>query len=123
MPDYYGKSNPDVLNAYIMLIRLRHDLYLRWQDTGIFPDEPGVSEALNGHSNYWAEQLREGRMLFGGGMEGEFWDNVAMIVFSADSLEEAETIVNNDPAVKSYVFQAQVRPFRVNTITNKFCGA
>ncbi len=118
----YGKSNPDVLDAYIMLIRLRHDLYLRWQDTGIFPEEPGVSEALSGHSTYWAEQLRAGRMLFGGGMEGDFWDNVAMIVFSADSPEEAELIVKNDPAVKAYVFQAQVRPFRVNTITNKFCG-
>lgn len=122
MSNQYDNANPDVLNAYIMLIRLRHDLYLRWQDTGIFPDDPDVHEALDGHSTYWAEQLRDGRMLFGGGMEGDFWDNVAMIVFSAASLEEAEEIVKNDPAVGAYVFQAQVRPFRVNTITNKFCG-
>ena len=34
--------------------------------------------------------------------------------------DEAKSIVRNDPAVKAYVFQAQVRPFDVSFLTNKF---
>ena len=55
-----------------------------------------------------------------GGMKGDYWDNVAMIVFEAGSEEEARRIAREDPAVKSYVFQAQVRPFDVSFLTNKF---
>jgi uncharacterized protein YciI len=47
---------------------------------------------------------------------------VALIVFEAKSLEEAERIVKSDPAVKAYVFQAQVRPFDVQFISDKYCA-
>jgi uncharacterized protein YciI len=53
-------------------------------------------------------------------MDGDYWDNVAMIIFEAGSEKEAKELVANDPAVKAYVFQAQVRPFDVTAITNKF---
>ena len=58
--------------------------------------------------------------LLAGGMNGDYWDNVALIVFEADSEAEAQRIVKDDPAVKSYVFQAQVRPFDVSFISNKY---
>ena len=53
-------------------------------------------------------------------MKGDYWDNVAMIVFEAESEEQAQQIVKADPAVKAYVFQAQVRPFDVSFITDKY---
>jgi uncharacterized protein YciI len=43
-----------------------------------------------------------------------------LIVFKAESEEQAQKIVKADPAVKAYVFQAQVRSFDVNFITDKY---
>ena len=53
-------------------------------------------------------------------MKGDFWDNAALIVFEAGSQAEAEQIAKDDPAVRAYVFQAQVRPFDVSFISNKY---
>lgn len=116
----YAKANKDEIHAYIMLIRLRYDLYGRWKATGKWPDDPAANQALEQHSRYWKEQLRQGRAILAGGMDGDYWDNVALIIFEAGSQSEADAIVANDPAVKAYVFQAQARPFDVHFITNKF---
>lgn len=53
-------------------------------------------------------------------MDGDYRDNVALIVVEAESQEQAQQIVKADPAVKAFVFQAQVRPFGVSFITNKY---
>jgi uncharacterized protein YciI len=95
-------------------------LFLKWKETGKWPDDKEANKALGGHGAYWAKQLKEGKALMAGGMKGEYWDNVAMIVFEAASEAEANAIVKADPAVKSYVFQAQVRPFDVQYLTNKY---
>jgi uncharacterized protein YciI len=119
----YAKANKDEIHAYIMLIRLRYDLYGRWKATGKWPDDPAANQALEEHTRYWKEQLREGRAILAGGMDGDYWDNVALIIFEAGSQSEADRMVANDPAVKAYVFQAQARPFDVHFITNKFDSA
>jgi len=116
----YGKANKEQIHAYIMLIRLRNDLYSRWKATGKWPDDPDANRALGEHGDYWQHQLQEGHAILAGGMNGEYWDNVALIIFQASSQAEAEAMVSNDPAVKAYVFQAQVRPFDVSFLTNKF---
>jgi uncharacterized protein YciI len=116
----YGKANKDEIHAYIMLIRLRYDLYGRWKATGKWPDDAAANHALEEHSRYWKEQLRQGRAILAGGMNGDYWDNVALIIFEAGSQAEADAIVANDPAVKAYVFQAQARPFDIHFLTNKF---
>src|SRR4051812_3842146 len=119
-PVVYGKANPGPISAYVMLIRLRWDLYARWKDTGKWPDDPAANKALEAHSQYWDQQLKAGHALLAGGMKGDQWDNVALIIFEAASPEEAKALVANDPAVKAYVFQAEVRPFDVHFLTNKF---
>jgi uncharacterized protein YciI len=101
-------------------LRLRHDLYLRWKESGKWPDDKEANAALAAHGQYWAKQLGEGRAVLAGGMKGDYWDNVALIVFEAESEEQAQKIVKADPAVKAYVFQAQVRPFDVSFITDKY---
>lgn len=116
----FAKANSDQVHAFIMLIRLRGDLFGKWKDTGKWPDDAAANEALGAHSKYWREQLKSGRAILAGGMDGEYWDNVALIIFEAGSLAEAQELVRNDPAVKAYVFQAQVRPFSVNWISNKY---
>ncbi|MBI3789789.1 MAG: hypothetical protein HY275_02790, partial [Gemmatimonadetes bacterium] len=116
-------ANTRRIEAYVVLLRLRHDLFLRWKKTGKWPDDKEANAALAGHGAYWATQLAEGRAILAGGMNGDYWDNVALIVFEAASPEQAQEIVDGYPAVKSFVFQAQVRPFSVSSITNKFGGA
>jgi uncharacterized protein YciI len=118
----YAKGNKQKIEAYVVLLRLRHDLFLRWKESGKWPDDKEANAALAAHGEYWAKQLSEGRAVLGGGMNGDFWDNVALIVFEADSEEQAQKIVKADPAVKAFVFQAQVRPFSVSFITNKYGG-
>lgn len=116
-----GRANKAKFSAYVMLIRLRGDLFSKFKDTGVWPKDPEANQALTEHGKYWEDQLKAGRAILAGGMSGDYWDNVALIIFEASSLAEAETIVKNDPAVKAYVFQAQVRPFDVHFVTNKFC--
>lgn len=124
-----GKANQAEISAYIMLLRLRWDLYAKWKDTGKWPSDPETDKALDAHVAYWAKQLKDGHAILAGGMNGDYWDNVALIVFEAASPQEAESLAKNDPAVKAYAFQAQVRPFDVHWLTNKFqpgveaCGA
>ena len=119
-PPKFAKGNKQKIDAYVVLLRLRHDLFLRWKETGKWPDDKEANAALSGHSAYWAKQLGQGRAILAGGMKGDYWDNVAMIVFEAESEEQAQQIVKADPAVKAYVFQAQVRPFDVSFITDKY---
>jgi uncharacterized protein YciI len=116
----YAKANKQKIEAYVMLIRLRHDLYLKWKETGKWPDDKDANTALAAHGEYWSKRLKEGRALLAGGMKGDYWDNVALIVFEAASQAEAERIAKDDPAVRAYVFQAQVRPFDVQFISNKY---
>ena len=116
----YAKMNRGTIASYVMLIRLRGDLYGKWKASGKWPDDVEANKALSAHSAYWQDQLKAGRALFAGGMKGEYWDNMALIVFEAGSQQEADALVAADPAVKAFVFQAQARPFDVHFISNKY---
>jgi uncharacterized protein YciI len=121
-PREIRKANKAAIDSYVVLLRLRQDLFLKWKETGQWPDDKEANKALAAHGKYWSDQLKAGRAILAGGMKGDYWDNVALIVFEAKSLEEAERIVKSDPAVKAYVFQAQVRPFDVQFISDKYCA-
>ncbi|HET9483850.1 MAG TPA: YciI family protein [Xanthomonadales bacterium] len=116
----YARANEKPIASYIVLLRLRYDLYGKWRDTGKWPDDPAANEALAGHGKYWQEQLGRGNALLAAGMKDDYWDNVAFVIFEAESLEKAKAIVAADPAVKAYVFQAQVRPLDVHFISDKY---
>jgi uncharacterized protein YciI len=115
-----GRANKEKVSAYVVLLRLRWDIYAKWKETGVWSADPEADKALDDHSVYWAQQLKVGHAITAGAMDGDYWDNVALIVFEAASSEEAESIVKADPAVRAHVFQAQVRPFNVFWLTNKF---
>jgi hypothetical protein len=115
-----GKANKAKIQAYVVLPCLRWDIYAKWKETGVWPDDAEANKALEGHSAYWTQQLKSGRAIIAGCMNGDYWHNAAMIVFEAGSPEEAETVLKNDPAGKAHAFQAQVRPFGVFWLPNKF---
>ena len=80
-PPVIRKANATTIQAYVALLRLRYDLFGRWKATGKWPDDPAANTALKDHGAYWQKQLQEGRALMAGGMKGDYWDNVALIVF------------------------------------------
>jgi len=123
LPAVFGRANKQKIECYVVLLRLRHDLFLKWKETGKWPDDREANGALAAHAEYWEKQLADGRALLAGGMKGDYWDNVALIIFEAESETQAQQIVKDDPAVRAYVFQAQVRPFDIHFLTNKFDSA
>ena len=109
-------ARPAGEEAYVVLLRLRWDLFARWKETGQWPADSAANAALDGHVRFWGEQRRAGRAILAGGMKGDYWDNAALIIFRARSQAEADSIVREDPAVRAHVFQAQVRGFDVSWI-------
>ena len=108
------RSAPEA--AYVVLLRLRWDLYARWKESGLWPEDSVANAALAGHGAFWENQRNQGRAILAGGMRGEYWDNVALIIFRAASEADANALVQQDPAVRAHVFQAQVRGFDVHWI-------
>jgi hypothetical protein len=115
-----GKANKAKVSAFVVLMRLRWDLFAKRKETGVWPAEPETDKALDGHAEYWAKQLKDGRAILAGAMGGDYWDNAALIIFEAATLAEVETMARNDLAMKARAFQAQVRLFDVFWVSNKF---
>jgi uncharacterized protein YciI len=71
---------------------------------------PKEEKAINEHFDYLKEKRDEGKLILAGRcQQGEF----GIVIFHASSDEEAESFVNNDPAVKGRVMSAEVHPFLV----------
>jgi uncharacterized protein YciI len=117
---HYASANKAPLHGFIVLLRLRYDLFGKWKDSGKWPDDAAANETLSGHVRYWNEQRAAGRAVFAGGMNGDYWDNIALIILDVATEAEAKALVAADPAVKAYVFQAQVRPFDTSWVSTKY---
>jgi uncharacterized protein YciI len=117
---HYVSANKAPLHGFIVLLRLRYDLFGKWKDSGKWPDDPAANEALSGHVRYWNDQRATGRAVFAGGMNGDYWDNAAIIILDVATEAEAKALAAADPAVKAYVFQAQVRPFDTSWVSTKY---
>src|SRR5262245_21848107 len=71
--EQFGRANKGKIEAYVMLLRLGHDLFRRWKDTGKWPDDKEANQARTAHGQYWDKQLKEGRAILAGGMKGDHW--------------------------------------------------
>src|SRR5437763_8346017 len=90
---HYAAANKVPLHGFIVLLRLRYDLFGKWKDTGKWPDDAAANEALSGHVRYWNDQRTAGRAVFAGGMNGDYWDNVAIIILDVATEAEAKALV------------------------------
>ncbi|MCE1245512.1 MAG: YciI family protein [Firmicutes bacterium] len=71
---------------------------------------PEEAQAMQGHFNYSRQLSEAGKVRFMGGCtDGSY----GIIVFEADSPEEAEEIYKNDPVVKSGVIKSDFRRFSI----------
>jgi uncharacterized protein YciI len=67
-------------------------------------------KAIDEHFDYLKKKLDEGKLILAGRcLQGEF----GIVIFRADSKKEAESFVNNDPAVREKVMGAEMHPFKV----------
>ena len=72
------------------------------------PNDPKVAEVRPVHRRYLTELHKKGKLALSGPLEG----GGALIVLEADSMQEAEALVQADPFVTQGVFRSQViRPW------------
>ncbi|MCX8131673.1 MAG: YciI family protein [Clostridia bacterium] len=66
--------------------------------------------AFGGHSEYTEKLFAEGKViLMGGCLDGAY----GIVIFRAESTEEAQQIFKNDPAVKAGIVHAELHPYQV----------
>ena len=81
-------------------------------------DEPTPKESriLNEHFNYLKDLADRGSVILAGRTLNTDPSSFGIVIISADSEEEARTIMEQDPAVKYGVMQSKLFPYRVALI-------
>lgn len=75
--------------------------------------------AVSSHFAYFSGLVDEGRMLLAGRTTGEAEKTIGIAILSANSLEEAERIASQDPAILANVMVAEVQPFSLALFNSK----
>ncbi|HVP40931.1 MAG TPA: YciI family protein [Candidatus Krumholzibacteriaceae bacterium] len=71
---------------------------------------PKEEAIVNEHFEYLKKALTEGKLFLAGRcLNGEF----GIVIFCAESEEQAEIFMKTDPAVKKRVMTAELHPFRI----------
>ena len=71
------------------------------------------SRILEDHFEYIAELVRQGVVHLSGRTQNIDDSSFGIVILSADSEDEARTIMSNDPAVRGGVMRARLFPYRV----------
>jgi uncharacterized protein YciI len=77
--------------------------------SGWLAGKPQAEQPLQEHGKYILQLHVAGKLRFA----GPFEDGGGAAVFEAESEAEARGIADNDPAVRSRVFEYDLRPFRL----------
>lgn len=92
---------PDALPVYHVIF---HSPGPRWDTRVSFQEQPGVME----HVQYCSQFLQKGLLVMG----GPFLDNSGgMMVLRTATIEEAQKIALDDPAVRGGLLRVVVRPW------------
>ena len=94
---------------YISTLRPKHENFL----ATMTPDE---KVAMGQHFLYAEALFDQGNIILGGAATD---GSIGIIVFRADSPEEARQIFNNDPAVKAGIGDAELHPFKVGLMAGE----
>ncbi len=71
------------------------------------------TRATGEHFNYLKDLTEKGVVVLAGRTTNTDYSSFGIIVFFAESDEEAESIVQNDPAVKNKIMRAELFPYRI----------
>lgn len=78
-----------------------------------------TAEIMSIHFQYLKKAKEEGRLFLAGPCENAAF---GIAIFYADTPEEAQAFMDNDPAVKNNVMQAEFHPFRVSLLADEYKG-
>lgn len=91
---------------YIYTLKLREEL----RQSSIWPQAD--EEAVDAHFEKLKAMLAQGKLVLAGRTPTMDEDTFGIVIFEADTLEEATRIMNEDPAVIQGTMSARVYPFR-----------
>ncbi len=77
----------------------------KWKDTGKGPGDPEANKALDAHSEYWSKQRKAGRALLAGGMNGDYWDNVAFMHWLTNKFQPGAETCEEPPIPPNSAFE------------------
>lgn len=80
-----------------------------------------IVEISEKHFDYLKSLNREGQVIFAGrtDLPVSNSDNFGIVIFTAESLQAAEEIMKNDPAVQNGLMTAKVYPFKLVLMPKK----
>lgn len=76
-------------------------------------------ELVGQHFEYLKGLMAQGRLILAGRTQTTDPDGLGIIIFKADSDDDAQAIVDGDPAVANGVFRAKLFPYRVALIAQE----
>ncbi|MBS1701324.1 MAG: hypothetical protein JST12_06675 [Armatimonadetes bacterium] len=97
------------MNRWTHLIVLRPTRYEMLSD-GLTDEETRV---VGEHFAYCQRLVAEGKMLLAGRTFGPVEKTIGIGIIAAESDEEAQIIVDSDPAIVNGVMTAELQPYRV----------
>ncbi|MBA4406905.1 hypothetical protein C0389_06490 [bacterium] len=98
---------------FLYVLRLEKSMY---DSTAWTPDKQKI---VQDHFVRLQKMLSGGSLILAGRTQVSFDKTIGLVVFEADSFEEAKLIAENDPAVKGKVMTVEVFPYEVALIREK----
>lgn len=80
---------------------------------------PEIMEAMSQHFAYLKQALENGKLFLAGPCTNAAF---GIAIFYADTPEEAQAFMDNDPAVKNNVMHAEFHPFRMSLLADDYKG-
>lgn len=74
------------------------------------------AEITTQHFNYLKDLQEKGVVILAGRTTSDDYSSFGIIIFNAESDEDAKAIVENDPAVKNRIMRAEWYPYRIALI-------
>ncbi|NTW90884.1 MAG: hypothetical protein HGA35_02995 [Erysipelotrichaceae bacterium] len=93
------------MNEYIY----RLELIERLNKDDNWTDED--NQIVDKHFNYLKELLNQNKLILAGRTTNE--DKFGIVIFEAETDEDAQEIMNNDPAILNGIMTGQLYPYRV----------
>ena len=71
------------------------------------------SQIVSDHFSYLKDLMERGVVILAGRTQNNDYSSFGIIIFKAESEEQAREVVRNDPAVKNNVMRAELYPYRI----------
>ncbi len=71
------------------------------------------SRIVSEHFSYLKDLLEKGMVMMAGRTQNKDYSSFGIVIFKAESDQEATAIMQNDPAIKNRVFRGELFPYRI----------